>query len=138
MSRAPYAGVRLDAAIHIGDYGREVEKWERLLGSERIQEYNRGIDALLSTANQTVSVLCNGIAPVAIRGPGRDLFILEFTDGAIDENFCIDGRGRSNTSWRTSPSWSATRRRASTCGRGRAALRTLTCRGSVDSVSGVS
>lgn len=97
MAAAPYDGIRFDAADPIGDYGdRDVAKWERLLSPKRIDAYNDGIVTLLSDARSALApglVLFNGISPGPIRGPGRDIDLLDVTDGAMNETFCLSASG---------------------------------------------
>jgi len=97
IAAAPYDGIRFDAADPIGDHGdRDIAKWEGLLSPERIDAYNDGIVTLLTDLRASLApsqVLFNGISPSPIRGPGRDLDMLEFTDGAMDEAFCLSGAG---------------------------------------------
>ncbi len=93
LQAAPYDGIRFDAADHIGDEGpRDIRRWQQLLAPERVQAYNDGIDTLLAEAGEVLrpaTVLFNGISPSPIRGAGRNLDMLELTDGAMDENFCV-------------------------------------------------
>lgn len=97
MAAAPYDGIRLDAASPIGDFGdRDVKKWQALLSPERVDAYNEGIELLfreLRAALAPRSILFNGISPSPIRGDGRDLFMLDFTEGAMDEDFCTTTKG---------------------------------------------
>jgi hypothetical protein len=94
---APYAGISFDAAEPIGDYGQDVAQWERLLGRGRIEEYNAGMRALLAGAQRLVGpdreVIFNGIAPNPLRGPDRNLDLLDVADGALNERFCLDVQG---------------------------------------------
>ena len=99
LSAAPYAGIYFDSAEPIGDYpAGEVAIWEARIGAERVRAYNAGMRSLLSQANQLAGlrreVVYNGFAPSAIRGPGRNLDLLELTDGALNERFCLDVKGR--------------------------------------------
>ncbi len=101
LEAAPYDGLSFDAADPIGDHDpEEIERWTRLLGPDRIDAYNAGIRDLLSRAGELIGpgqeVLYNGFAPIPIRGPGRDLDLLEITDGALDERFCLDRKGNSS------------------------------------------
>ncbi len=95
MGAAPFDGIRFDAADPIADYGQhDIATWNSLLTPDKITAYNNGITDLLTRANSLLpSVLYNGISPSDIRGPGRDLFQLDFTDGAMNEHFCINGDG---------------------------------------------
>lgn len=95
MEAAPYDGVRFDAADPIGDFGeRDVRRWEQLLDEDELGAYNAGIAELLSDARDVVpSVLFNGISPSPIRGPDRALSMLEYTDGAMNEDFCVNNDG---------------------------------------------
>jgi len=95
MGAAPYDGVRFDAADPIGDYGQhEINWWNTLLTPEKKAAYNAGINDLLTRANDLLpSVLYNGFSPSDIRGPDRDLFMLDFTDGAMNEQFCTNPAG---------------------------------------------
>lgn len=97
LDEAPYDGIRFDAADHIGDFGnRDIKKWADLLTPEKVQEYNDGIDELFETFGEELHparVLFNGISPSPLRGPERNLFMLGFTDGAMNENFCVDSQG---------------------------------------------
>lgn len=98
LEAAPYAGISFDAADPIGDFGREkeLERWDRLLGKERVDAYNDGLRELLASAQKLVGpgrdVVFNGISPSTIRGPERDLDLLALTDGALNERFCLDVR----------------------------------------------
>lgn len=100
LEAAPYAGISFDSAVPIGVGGEEVAGWERLLGRDRIEEYNAGMRMLLASAKQLVGpdreVIYNGIAPTSARGPDRNLGLLEVTDGALDERFCITSHGQFN------------------------------------------
>ncbi len=95
MDAAPYDGIRFDAADPIGDYGQhEIKWWASLLTPEKIAAYNAGINDLLIRANDLLpGVLFNGFSPSDIRGPDRDLFMLDFTDGAMNEQFCTSSAG---------------------------------------------
>jgi hypothetical protein len=98
LEAAPYAGISFDAAGPIGDHDpRDIERWQELLGKRRVDEYNAGLRDLISRANALVGptreVVYNGIAPSRYRGPGRDLDLLSVSDGALDERFCVDGKG---------------------------------------------
>lgn len=97
VASAPYDGIRLDAADPIGDFGdRDVRKWKQLLSPERIAAYNHGIELLFREMRAALAprpILFNGISPSPLRGPGRDLFMLDYTDGAMDENFCTTTQG---------------------------------------------
>jgi len=98
MAAAPYDGVRFDAADPVGDFGpRDVRRWEDLLEPGRVEAYNEGIVDLLREADDALApgrVLFNGISPSPIRGPSRNLELLGVTDGAMDENFCVDADGQ--------------------------------------------
>lgn len=99
LRAAPYAGVFFDAAEPIGDFGEdEVARWAELLGPERVGAYNQGMRELLKAAEVMVGpdreVVYNGIAPRRNAGEGRNLDLLELTDGALDEVFCLNGRGK--------------------------------------------
>lgn len=98
MTAAPYDGIRFDAADPIGDSGeRDRRKWAELLTPERIDAYNRGIEELFRMASTELApaqVLFNGISPSPLRGEDRNLGQLDYTDGAMDENFCIDDQGQ--------------------------------------------
>jgi hypothetical protein len=97
LRAAPYAGIAFDAAEPIGDFGDEVREWSELLGPARVDAYNQGMRDLLRRAHDLVGpdrkVLYNGFAPNERRGPGRNLELLELTDGALTERFCIGARG---------------------------------------------
>jgi hypothetical protein len=98
LRAAPYAGVAFDAAEPIGDFGADdVQEWDRLLGPARIEAYNDGMRDLLRRAHELVGpdrkIIYNGFAPNPRRGPGRNLDLLELTDGALTERFCIGARG---------------------------------------------
>ncbi len=99
LDAAPYAGISFDAAEPIGDYGdKDVARYAKLLGPERVKAYNDGLRQLLADAKKLVgpgrSVVFNGIAPSEQRGPNRNLDLLQNTDGALDEFFCLDARGK--------------------------------------------
>lgn len=101
LDAAPYSGISFDAAEPIGDYGEEdVAEWGRLLGPDRVEAYNEGIRTLLASARQLAGphreVIFNGIAPTQARGPTRNLGLLEVTDGALDERFCLTSHGEYN------------------------------------------
>jgi len=98
LDAAPYAGISFDAAEPIGDYGdKDVARYAKLLGPERVKAYNEGMRQLLADAEKLVgpgrSVVFNGIAPSQQRGPDRNLDLLQATNGALDEFFCLDARG---------------------------------------------
>lgn len=95
MRAAPYDGVRFDAADPVGDYGKhEIARWSKWLEPDRIAAYNDGIVDLLRSADRVLpSVLFNGISPSDIRGPDRGLSMLSYTDGAMNESFCITTHG---------------------------------------------
>ncbi|MDQ6840025.1 MAG: putative glycoside hydrolase family 15 protein [Actinomycetota bacterium] len=98
LDAAPYAGIFFDAAEPIGDFGdADVARYAKLLGPERVKAYNDGMRQLLADAEKLVgpgrSVLFNGIAPSDQRGPDRNLDLLQATNGALDEFFCLDSRG---------------------------------------------
>ena len=53
LEAAPYAGISFDAAEPIGDYGeKDVVRWDRLLGPERVAAYNAGLRDLLASADR--------------------------------------------------------------------------------------
>ncbi len=98
LQAAPYDGISFDAAGPIGDHDtKDIDRWDRLLGADRVAAYNAGLRDLLARARDLVGsskeVIFNGIAPKADRGPGRDLDLLELTDGALDERFCVNAKG---------------------------------------------
>ena len=98
LAAAPYAGISFDAAEPIGDYeSREIARWDRLIGADRVAAYNEGMRTLLRDTKKLLGadreVIFNGIAPNTTRGPDRNLDLLEITDGAMDERFCLDIRG---------------------------------------------
>jgi hypothetical protein len=96
LRAAPYAGLSFDAAEPIGDHGeKEIRRWQGLLGSDRVAAYNDGLRTLLREANDLAGragrqVVFNGIAPSDPRGANRNLDLLDITDGALDERFCVD------------------------------------------------
>jgi hypothetical protein len=99
LKAAPYAGLSFDAAEPIGDYREDdIRRWDELLGPERVRAYNDGMRDLLRRAHELVGpdrkVLYNGYAPNELRGPGRNLDLLDFTDGALTERFCIGPKGK--------------------------------------------
>ncbi len=99
LDAAPYAGISFDAAEPIGDYGdKDVARYAKLLGPERVKAYNDGMRQLLADADKLVgpgrSVVFNGIAPSQPRGPERNLDLLQVTNGALDERFCLDVKGQ--------------------------------------------
>jgi len=93
LNAAPYAGISFDAADPIGDFGNDTEQWTKLLGKDRIDAYNAGLRDLLASAQKLAGpdrkVLFNGISPSTLRGPERDLDLLDVTSGAMDERFCL-------------------------------------------------
>jgi len=99
LQAAPYDGIFFDAADPIGDFNDDdIQQWDSLLGADRVAAYNAGIRDLIDRAKQLVGpsreIVYNGISPAAARGPGRDLDLLDVSDGALDERFCIDPKGR--------------------------------------------
>ncbi|MGH9186675.1 MAG: hypothetical protein ACRD0U_12815, partial [Acidimicrobiales bacterium] len=99
LEAAPYAGLSFDAAEPIGDFGDEdVKEWDELLGPDRVQAYNDGMRDLLQRAHELVGadrkVIYNGFAPNEKRGPERNLDLLDLTDGALTERFCIGPQGQ--------------------------------------------
>lgn len=99
LEAAPYDGIFFDAAEPIADYGAEDrDEWLRRLGQRRIEEYNAGIQTLLAGAQQVVGpdreVIFNGIAPHPRGEADRNLNLLQVADGALNERFCLDARGR--------------------------------------------
>jgi len=98
LDAAPYAGISFDAAEPIGDYGdKDIARYAKTLGPERVKAYNDGMHQLLADAKKLVgpgrSVVFNGIAPSQPRGPERNLDFLQSADGALDERFCLDVHG---------------------------------------------
>ncbi len=98
LDAAPYAGISFDAAEPIGDYGdKDVARYAKVLGPDRVKAYNDGMRQLLADAKKLVgpgrSVVFNGIAPSQPRGPERNLDLLQAADGALDERFCLDVHG---------------------------------------------
>lgn len=98
LETAPYDGVSFDAAVPIGANDPEdIVEWEGLLGQRRVEAYNAGLRTLLAEAKELVGpdreVIYNGIAPTPERGDDRTLELLEVTDGALDEQFCLDRDG---------------------------------------------
>ena len=97
LDAAPYDGIAFDAADPIGDFGPDVVRFDRLLGPERVGAYNDGLRQLLRTANDTFGddheIIYNGFSDDPRRGPARNLDLLEFTDGALTEEFCVDAAG---------------------------------------------
>jgi Hypothetical glycosyl hydrolase family 15 len=97
LRAAPYDGIRFDAADPIGDFGdADVKKWAELLPASRIEDYNAALRSMLedfATELAPSRVLFNGISPSPIRGPDRGLALLDVTDGAMDESFCVDTAG---------------------------------------------
>jgi hypothetical protein len=98
LKAAPYAGIFFDSTEPIGLYGEgERAMWERLLGQDRVAQYNAGMRTLIATAQRIVGsdgeIIFNGIAPIPLAGPNRNLDLLAITDGALDERFCLDVQG---------------------------------------------
>lgn len=101
LEAAPYDGISFDSADLIGDYPvKEARRWRDDLGRERIDQYNQGLRELLREADRLAGpdqeVVYNGIAPSPARGPQRGLELLDVTDGALDERFCLDADGEYN------------------------------------------
>jgi Hypothetical glycosyl hydrolase family 15 len=101
LEAAPYDGISFDSADLIGDYpAKEARRWQEDLGPERIEQWNEGLRALLRDARAMAGpdreVLYNGIAPGPLRGPSRGLELLDLTDGALDERFCLNADGEYN------------------------------------------
>ena len=95
---APYSGISFDAADPIGDYpDKQVREWASRIGAEKVKAYNSGLRDLLRRANELAgpdrAIVFNGFSQNPIRGPHRDLDLLEFSDGALDERFCLDRQG---------------------------------------------
>lgn len=98
LEAAPYDGIFFDAAEPIGDHDEaEAAEWRRRLGQNRVKEYNAGMRTLLASAQRLVGpdqeIIFNGIAPSPLRGPDRNLDLLDVTDGALNERFCLDIHG---------------------------------------------
>ncbi len=116
MSAAPFAGVKFDHADFIGDStdptDRDTKLWVSALcpagytptvgnmpatACPRVKAFNDGIVDLITRTHTTLGamgkrVMFNGIAPSPKR-VGRDEGHLAFSDGAMDEGFCLGSSG---------------------------------------------
>jgi len=93
MKQAPYDGVYWDNAnpLGLGDEEDWRKDWANLIGREKMNAWNNGLKELLTGAKRLVGpnkqVIYNGFDRKPWRF-NRNLDLLEFADGAMNEGFC--------------------------------------------------
>ncbi|MEO0374405.1 MAG: Calx-beta domain-containing protein, partial [Cyanobacteria bacterium P01_A01_bin.17] len=99
METGLYNGIAFDSVGPVGDVG-EGTFWQDTLGGQgEVDRWNEGLATLLQEAGRrpTIeSVIYNGIGESPLRGEDRDLFQLDYTDGALNERFAVDLSGQPN------------------------------------------
>lgn len=103
MDTELYDGIAFDSTGPVGDVGEGVY-WQDILGGQaEVDLWNEGMKFILTSAAESHpvrQVLFNGIGPAQFRGESRDLFQLEYTDGALNESFAVDLDGNVRDSLR--------------------------------------
>ena len=104
MQQAPYTGMLFDSADPIGvNDPNQIRLWNNSIGPAKIQAWNDGLKAFLSQTSATFhamnkQVLYNGISPHPFRGLSRNTELLNVSDGADDEEFCLKQGSRGQQS----------------------------------------
>jgi len=90
FASAPYDGIAFDSARRIGE-GNNTNVWLAILTPEKIDAWNTGLVSLLSetrAAYPSKFIVFNGVGNVA-QTPNRGLDLLTYTNGALNEWFCL-------------------------------------------------
>lgn len=97
FAKAPFDGVMFDSAVDLVQLSAG-KNWDRLLGPDRLADYNDGMKTLhqaAKTAFPEKTMLFNGIRnninskDIEIN-PDRSIYKLDYMDGALDEAFVLN------------------------------------------------
>ena len=96
MSTGLYEGIAFDSTGPVGDFA-EGTYWQDVLGGQtEVDAWNAGMAAVIKAAQESPTIgstIVNGISDAAFRGPDRDLFQLDYSEGALNERFAVNTDG---------------------------------------------
>ncbi|MEK7373647.1 MAG: Ig-like domain-containing protein, partial [Thermodesulfobacteriota bacterium] len=100
--QASYDGVFFDNSRPLGDYGKKAStpivsgwniNWNVLIGTQSVNDYNLGFNQLFADSKRSLgSIIYNGIARRNYTS-SRNTDLLEYSDGAMSEGFCLGRTG---------------------------------------------
>ena len=110
----PYDGVFFDNSRPLGDYGKITTTstisgwnvdWNVLISTNKVSDYNLGLNQLFIESKRAFeSIIYNGIGRRNYT-PSRNTDLLEYSDGTMNEGFCMwrqdasDGTGKDYRLW---------------------------------------
>ncbi len=103
--KAPYDGVFFDNSRTLGAYGKAASTsivsgwnidWNVLIGAQKVDDYNYGLNQLfIESQTKFGDIVYNGIARRNYT-PSRNTDLLEHSNGAMNEGFCMWRKGASD------------------------------------------